>query len=96
MKTVEEAKWLVESLTPLQENTEEGAGAHIFPCPRCGYNRMEEKAVRNAFSRHADVYICNVCGIDEAVRDMAGQPLPLNQWSMAISFEDQEDDEDDE
>jgi len=80
MKTVEEAKLLIEGLMPLQERGEK------FPCPRCGYDRMNEKLVRNALSRHAHVYVCDECGMDEAIRDMVGNPLPLNEWSMAISF----------
>ena len=80
LKTIEEAKTLIESLMPMQERGER------FPCPRCGQNRMDENPVRNALSRHADVYICDACGMDEALRDMIGSPLPLNEWSMATSF----------
>ena len=74
----EEARKTIESLRSLQERGE------IFPCPRCGYSRMDPKAVRNALSRHANVYICSVCGTDEAIRDMVGDVLPLNQWGMVI------------
>ena len=75
----QEAKELIESLMPLQER-----GAH-FPCPRCGYDRMNEKPVRNALSRYARVYICSECGMDEALRDMAGaDPLPFSAWGMAL------------
>ena len=80
LKTIEEAKTLIESLMPMQERGER------FPCPRCGYNRMNENPVRNALSRHADVYICDACGTDEALRDMIGSPLPLNEWSAAVSL----------
>lgn len=81
MKTIEEAKTLVEGLMPLQNE-----GGH-FPCPRCGHYRMNDKPVRNALSRYAKVYICDQCGLDEAMRDFCGQkPIPLNQWSMAMSF----------
>ena len=80
LKTIGEAKTLIESLMPMQKNGER------FPCPRCGQNRMDENPVRNALSRHADVYICDACGMDEALRDMIGSPLPLNEWSMATSF----------
>lgn len=79
----EEVRVLLSTLKPMQEHPQ----GHIFPCPRCGYDRMHQKAVRNALSRHADVYICSECGMDEALRDMAGMPLPLKEWSMAISFE---------
>ena len=81
VKTIEEAKTLIESLMPMQERGER------VPCPRCGYNRMNENPVRNALSRRARVYICDECGMDEALRDMTRmEPLPLNEWSMAISF----------
>ena len=79
-KTEEETKFLIESLMPLQES------GHVFPCPRCGHERMDPKPVRNALSRYAKVYICDECGTDEALRDYCGSPLPLNEWSMAISF----------
>lgn len=49
---------------------------------------MDPKPVRNALSRHTQVYICPKCGMDEALRDMARKPLPLNEWAMAISFSD--------
>lgn len=99
MRTIEQAKELVESLRPLQE---EPADGYIFPCPRCGYSRMDKKPVRNALSRYADVYICNPCGMDEALRHIAGRPpLPLNEWGMVIGFDEKEskeesDDEDTE
>lgn len=80
LKTIDEAKALIESLMPMQERGER------FPCPRCGHDSMNEKPVRNALSRYANVYICDTCGMDEAMRDMIGSPLPLNKWSMAISF----------
>ena len=39
------------------------------------------------------VYICDACGMDEALRDMAGlEPLPLNQWAMPLSFTEEETD----
>lgn len=53
-----------------------------FPCPRCGDDCMDEKPVRNALSRHAKVFICNKCGMDEAMRDMTGNVLPLKDWSF--------------
>lgn len=76
--TEQEAKQKIEQLKSLQERGE------IFPCPRCGYYRMDEKPVRNALSRHADVYICNQCGTDEAIRGMIKTVLPLTEWAMVI------------
>lgn len=87
MKTIEEAKNLIESLQGLQENPPR---AHSFPCPRCGHDRMDEKPVRNALSRYASVYICDQCGTDEALRDMRGDVLPLNEWAMVAGFDSED------
>lgn len=76
--TEQEAKQRIEQLKSLQERGEN------FPCPRCGHYRMDEKPVRNALSRHADVYICNQCGTDEAIRDMIKTVLPLTEWAMVV------------
>lgn len=83
-RTEEEARRLVESMKRLQEEAKEGE--FVFPCPRCGRHQMNVVAVRNSLSRHADVYVCNDCGTDEAIRDMTGNVLPLSEWSMSISF----------
>jgi transcription elongation factor Elf1 len=73
-----ETKARIESLMPRQKRGE------ALPCLRCGQDRMSETPVRNALSRRADVYICDECGTDEALRDMAGAPpLPLREWSAA-------------
>lgn len=56
-------------------------GTHI--CPRCGRLTVKERLTTNALSRHADVYICDACGMDEAIRDMKGAPLPLKDWAIA-------------
>lgn len=76
MRTEAEAKELIESLKPIQERKKK------FPCPRCGHYRMDvQHPYRNALSRRADVYICSVCGMDEAIRDwLAEEPIPFTQW----------------
>ncbi len=51
-------------------------------CPRCGNTRMNEKLYKNAWSRHADIYICEECGADEALRDSRGDTLPQVKWFM--------------
>lgn len=59
-------------------------------CPRCEVNHFtpygvphNEEAPRPALSRAADIYICNWCGINEALMDFAGEPLPLpNEWPV--------------
>ena len=36
-------------------------------CPRCGSKSMKERIHTNALSRHADIFICDQCGTDEAL-----------------------------
>jgi len=43
----------------------------ILPCPRCGKMTMDTDLLHNALSRRADVYICNSCGIEEAMEDFS-------------------------
>lgn len=70
----------IEKLLPLQQKGEK------FPCPRCGHDRMHsDSVVLNALSRYATVYICEECGMDEAMRDMFGDPLPLEEWAMVAT-----------
>lgn len=57
----------------------------LLPCPRCGFDRMDSNVMHNALSRHADVYICDMCGTDEALRDAVGSPLSLEEWSLIRS-----------
>jgi len=56
-------------------------GTHI--CPRCGRLTVKNRLVTNSLSRHADVYVCDACGMDEAIRDMKGDTLPLKDWAIA-------------
>ncbi|HWP51661.1 MAG TPA: hypothetical protein VN626_08190 [Clostridia bacterium] len=44
---------------------------------------MDKRPVRNALSRHANVYVCDECGMDEAMREYAGNPLPLEEWYVS-------------
>lgn len=49
---------------------------------------MNQGVIQNALSRRADVYICNQCGMDEAMMDMANMPpLSLNEWAMVKGFD---------
>lgn len=56
-------------------------------CPRCGERRMSDTLPHNAMSRSVNLYICNACGIDEALRDAFGQPLPLWKWDIITKLE---------
>lgn len=50
-----------------------------MPCPRCGRDAMDAVLLHNALSRHADLYLCSVCGMDEALLDMRRSPKPLSE-----------------
>ncbi len=52
-------------------------------CPRCGRNTVKNHLASNALSRHADLYVCDACGTDEAIRAFTGNPLPLAEWAIA-------------
>ena len=52
-------------------------------CPRCGRMSVKDRLHTNAWSRYADVYICDMCGLDEALRDATRTPLPLKEWVIA-------------
>ena len=55
-----------------------------YPCPRCGRPVMESDPVRNALSRRLNVYICDECGMMEALEDMLDAiKAPLSAWAIA-------------
>lgn len=70
------AKTKVDAFAHLQTD-----GVHF--CPRCGRMSVKDKLHTNALSRHATVYVCDACGMDEAIRDMKGKPLPLKDWAIS-------------
>lgn len=49
-------------------------------CPRCGRKTMRNVLIYNCLSRRADVYVCEICGADEAIRDMRGDEDKLADW----------------
>ena len=51
-------------------------------CPRCGRNTIKAPLAHNALSRYADLYVCDECGMTEAMLDMMRNPLPLEQWAV--------------
>lgn len=58
-------------------------GGH-FACPRCGKMTMDAESVtRNALSRRTTVYICDTCGMQEALEDMMDSRTPLTAWAIA-------------
>ena len=76
MFETEDAKKKIEAFAKVQTD-----GIHF--CPRCGHMTVKDRLHTNAWSRHADVYICDACGTDEAMRDFARCPLPATEWAIA-------------
>ncbi len=70
------AKRAVDSFAKTQTD-----GTHL--CPRCGQLTVKDRLHTNALSRHAHVYVCDACGMDEAIRDWNGNTLPLKEWAIA-------------
>ena len=56
------------------------AGEHM-PCPRCGRDTMKESIHTNALSRHAEIYICDTCGTEEALLKFMSNLLPITEWA---------------
>lgn len=78
------AKKQIEALGELQRNGDR------FPCPRCG-KQMRSQLHHNALSRYADVYVCEMCGMDEALIAATGRPpLPFKDWAMINEEDDSE------
>ena len=42
---------------------------------------MKENIHTNALSRHADIYICDACGTEEALLKFMSNPLPITEWA---------------
>ena len=76
---------VIETFRAAQKDVPNSKFARI--CPRCGEYKMSETPSCHALSRHADVYICDSCGTDEAVRDWNQLPLPLEEWACAAMME---------
>ena len=55
-------------------------GEHM-PCPRCGRDTMKPEIHTNALSRHADIYVCDACGTEEALLKFMSNPLPIKDWA---------------
>ena len=65
----------------LDLNARQVAGEKML-CPRCGRNVLKTPLTHNALSRHADLYVCDECGMTEAMLDMMRNPLPQEQWAV--------------
>ena len=88
--------WEIESVEPHEEMlarilvaefSKKQQGGH-FACPRCGKMTMDAESVtRNALSRRATVYICDACGMQEALEDMMDSITPLTAWALVAAPE---------
>lgn len=85
MTATAEMKGWIDMIDKIIENWSKAqkSGAWL-PCPRCGLLTMKEDLYSNAFSRRADVYVCDSCGTQEAIEDMPyggnDDKLPLEAW----------------
>ncbi len=56
----------------------------MMTCPRCGADSMMRPIHTNALSRlDSELYVCDACGMDEALRAVVHCPLPPKEWSAA-------------
>ena len=59
----------------------------IEECPRCG-GKMNDRANLNSLSRRTDIYICNFCGMQEAIedakkaKDPAFEKMVIEEWHL--------------
>lgn len=76
----DEIKKFLECLLPLQESEQQTL------CPRCGLHELYTGGhfFLNSLSRYAHVYICEKCWMDEALREVDHQPIPLRLWSAVF------------
>ena len=56
-------------------------------CPRCGEDRMRMPATYNCLSRQLDIFVCELCGAEEAIYEMNGTPLPIEYWDLYARLE---------
>ena len=61
----------------------------ILPCPRCG-GEMDSELAHNAFSRREEIYVCDKCGMNEAIEDSCNAVNPefvkllTSDWYMNL------------
>lgn len=71
--TVEEAAY---------EQGEHTENVEMVRCYRCGNLNRRSSHGSWALSRQIDVFVCNRCGIDEALRSVSGTVFPILQWDV--------------
>lgn len=78
------AKLMVEGVSKklIERFAKKQKGGH-FACPRCGRMEMDDNIMHNALSRRVDAYVCNKCGMVEAIEDMSKRDkLPASAWAI--------------
>lgn len=71
----DQAKGLLERFAARQKKRQ----AEDYRCPRCGRDCMTGHP---ALSRRATVGVCDFCGTAEALEDMSGERMPLEDWAI--------------
>jgi len=56
-------------------------------CLRCGLETMKPRLATNAMSRLEDVWVCDRCGVNEAMDEFAGTVLEIPDWYVFQSVE---------
>lgn len=78
----EQKKQTIAIIKHIQMNQEDLPDNYpILPCPRCG-GEMERIIAHNALSRRADIYICSICGADEAIMDFKRKEDNVEDWAI--------------
>ena len=55
-------------------------------CPRCGNLTVKERLHTNALSRHANVYVCDGCGMDEAMVKAVTNPFVTSRTTRKVGL----------
>jgi len=61
-------------------------------CPRCGLPKMKAKLFSNALSRRADIYVCDSCGMEEALCDFCKKQDTVDTWYIISCYKAKRDD----
>ena len=68
---------------------------YISKCPRCGWDLMhctDDLTTFGSLSRRADIYVCDECGMVEAMEDCYGlEKLPLSEWALFDEGDEQDE-----
>lgn len=83
---ITKAKKFIKDFGILQEKN---SPKYTYPCPRCGQNSMNDSLYKNALSRKVEVYICDSCGMEEAIIEafFKEDPKPLTKWSLFLTVD---------